>query len=647
MAGISDIAWLLARAGYGEAGSAVTLSYGLAHDGRLLGALVKNHHSRLHHASKQTDLTRLKELLEYCKPHARTIFAALSNGQEEAARLLLVHGDFTEAWNSLDRGISDADVSSIAPLLREICARPDVSHTLALELGVQCGLLDIVASARDGAFEELGYASDDHFDLLVFVEDELFPRNAGTARLLCGHPLFSLQRRFELASGNYRAAAFPGAAEWVTELKSQLVGAEDTPENRDAALCAAAATGAGGLIVANLLARGAVIDRLDCDGLGLITVALRGNLRELLLLYQLHDGGGNNLFACVAAGLTACCHDLITRLNWVPNDLHQDIGCTLLSLACAAGDVKTVRMLLQQGADPDWPVREPESPDQHEPTWQDPWLMCLRSPRFLLRDKIGFDSFDDASLAAPLANRCAIVGLLASSGSRPSVVVVAEAALEGCADLLGLYISASSGQPLRRLRRSNEEGRAAVATAALPHASSKYAVLRLVEHGAVVDISQVAAACVLSQVQSVRPNDNVWDVTRCEVVTALLAAAPIACPLHVRDSQGRTMITLAALGGNVLLVRALLEAGADSSSTDATGQSALDLVLLTLASSAAEPVVGSYYDCYRFRERVASLKAVAQVLRFASRLHPAGPQLDGPHCGTKRRASVELALPES
>ena len=635
MASIADVAWLLARAGYGEAGcETVALSHGLAHDGRLLGALVNYHHSRLRHASKQTDLTRLKELLEYCKPHARTIFAALSECREEAARLLLVHGDFTEAWNSLDRRMSDADVSSIAPLLREMCARPDVSHTLALQLGVQCGLLDIVASARDESFEELGYASDDHYDLLVFVEDTLFPRNADTARQLCGHPLFSLQRCFELASGNYSGAAFPGATEWVVELISQIVGAEDTPETRNAALCAAALTGAGALVVASLLASGAVIDDLDRDGLGLVRVALRGNLHELQLLYQLRDGGGNNLFACVAAGLTACCHHLITHLIWVPNDFHQDIGCTLLSLACAAGDVKTVRMLLQQGANPDW--RDPES-SEHERSWQDPWLMCLRSPRSLLGKYIGFEAFDATSLAAPLAYRCAIAGLLASSGSRPSLAVVSEAASEGCVDMLGLYISSSSGQPLRRLRRSNEEVRAAVATATMPHASSKYALLRLIEHGAVVGISQVAEACALSQVQSVCPYGNAWDATRCEVVMALLAAAPIACPLDARDSQGRTVITWAALSGNVLLVRALLEAGADSFSTDATGHSTLDQVLL--ASSVAERDVS--YDA---RKRVARLKAAAQVLRFASRVRPAGLQVDGPHCGAKRRASVELAL---
>lgn len=622
MADLSCVAWLLARAGYTEAGNiAVSLNSDLAHDSRLLGALLKRdrtryHQERLLHAMRHEDLTRLVELLGHCKPDEETFFAAVSGSKVDAARLMLPQTTLGIWHPDPCRDISDETVTSVAMLVREICARPDVSRILALQLGVQFGLDDIVTSARDGAVAKLRLGFGSHLEDLgvttsLMIAGRFRPRTVAIARLLAESAFFSLEMCFFLASSNEAKDAFPGAAAWVVELCTRLVGDADTEENRDYALSAAALTGAGDCIT-DLVARGALLVE-SLYGCGLLHVVRRGYYRELELLYELRDRESNNLFACVAAGLTACAHDLITRLDWEPNVRHPYMGCTVLSLACATGDVKTVRMLLQQGADPEW-----RSHLKFAYPHQDPWLMCLGTPWFLPGSKLEF-GFSSAFFEATLADRSAIAGLLVSAGSRPSLAVVAEAAREGCVDLLELFINAFSGQPLRHVRRSSPEIMSAAASAALPHASSKHAMLRLVAIGATIDALQIAAACRLLYSESFCESLAKWDAARCAVVNAMMEASPDACPLNARDSRGRTVLTWAAQGGSVSLVRALLAAGANPASTDTEGHSALDL-------ASRSPL------------------AVVRLLQCAMpRSVPLGANQS---CGTKRRASMELVLPE-
>jgi len=64
------------------------------------------------------------------------------------------------AASHLDHILSDAALAASGPLLRELCALPSTSELTALSVGVRCGFVDIIASALDDAFEDLGYGEE-------------------------------------------------------------------------------------------------------------------------------------------------------------------------------------------------------------------------------------------------------------------------------------------------------------------------------------------------------------------------------------------------------------------------------------------------------------------------------------------------------
>ena len=262
-------------------------------------------------------------------------------------------------------------------------------------------------------------------------------------------------------------------------------------------------------------------------------------------------------------------------------------GVTLLSLACARADVATVCVLLELGADPGWRRHASGEFSSH----QDPFLLCLHSPRFRCLE----DSLPAVSgSAAPLADRIEVARLLVENGARPIPAVVAEAAREGSAELLSIFLDATGGT--------------AGATEALAVVSSKAAVERLISAGADV-LAHAGAGCTVSATALISACRNTtrllrcptgtWDLERAEVVVALLAAvAPstaksqqlpcnrcnrLSAPhiaLDARDSgHGRTALAWAALNGYAGAVRALLSARADCALTDKDGRTALELAL--------------------------------------------------------------------
>lgn len=604
MATLHDVAWLLPQLRFLAEGNAITgLSRSFAHDARLLGSLVREEQlnrntgsRRLTYAAKQDDVSRLRELLVNCEPDPFALAAALGGGQEPAARLLLGKGaSFTAAVPHLSHNMSATAVSSTGPLLRELCADLTVPRTAALAVGVMCGLLDVIASARDGAFSELGFvdggAGDDDSACacMDYVSNEIHPRNASAARLLAEHPYFTLFDSLSLAMSENGAMLYSEAAEWVDDLCQRVVGSNDTPELRNLALAAAAATGAA-QSVPGLLARGAVFD--DARGPGenaLILAAQHGHHDLLRLIYSTPDDYNQNLFACVAAGLTSCAKDLILHHGFNANDYHSEWDCTPLSLACALVDVRMVRMLMKRGANP----HERHEVDLMHICWcpgQDPWLALLSSPRYGPQvSRLGLD--DDMPFTTTIDSRIKIVELLVSHGSRPSAAAVAEAAAEGRTEMFDAY---------SRAFQPGDGSGALVATAALPFSPSVAAARFLLRAGAMVSCEVLTTAC------------KQFDM-RVDVVAVMLSA-PGACSVNARDSLGRSALSLAAISYNELLVSALLAAGADSSSVDCNGRTALQL------ARATQPMRLTYglHFCMK-KDFCYRTDAVVRLLQIATR----------------------------
>lgn len=404
------------------------------------------------------------------------------------------------------------------------------------------------------------------------------------------------------------AYSYAGAAEWVNELCLRLVGEDDTPAMRNLALAAAAATGASAP-ADNLITRGATFDGIGFlgDRSGLLFAGLRGHHELLRRLYTTHDSRGLNLFACVAAGLHDCAKDLIVSHGWVASDRNpiDSMDCTLLSLACTNGDVKIAKLLLSNGADPEqrWLTRP------CDPSRQDPWLALLCSPRYVQKQGL-----PRSSPTTTLAARAKIVKLLSSVGSAPSAVALADAAGAGCADLFEEFLVASGDAKV-------------AATAALPFAPDVTAVKRLLLAGGTARVAELINACRKKG-------------ARADVVCAIVAS-PGACSVNARDWQGRTALSWATLAVDVVLVKALLGSGADVSSRDRKGYTALDLAL------AARPTGFDDIDVEMRADWRARMDTVAHVLRLAHLQAPPAPLLLPPQPppqgrGAMRRASSAL-----
>lgn len=609
MATLRDVGWLLPQLHFLSEGNAITeLSKSFAHDGRLLGGLMREEQRRLRdagsrrlsYAAQQVDVSRLRELLEHCKPDPFSLAAALCGGQETAARILLGKGvTFAAAAPHMSHVMSDAAVASTGPLLRELCTEPGVPRTVALATGVKCGLLDVIASARDGAFEELGFSDDGDPDTYVcacsdYIENYIHPLNAAAARSLAEHSFFTLSESLCLAMSENGAMLYTEAAEWVDELCQRIEGSDDTPEIRNLALAAAAATGAA-MSVPGLLARGAVFDdALGPYTNGLLLAAQHGHRDVLRLLYSTPDDTRMNLFACVAARLTSCAKDLILHHGFEANDYHAGWDCTPLSLACALVDARMVGLLLKRGANPQ-ERHSVSGIDMGPGCWfpgQDPWLALLSSPRYGPQlPELGF--YDDPPFETTIDGRIKIVELLVRHGSRPSAAAVAESAAEGRTDMFNAFSRAfqPGGGPT-----------ALVATAALSFSPSVAAAQFLLRLGALVSCDVLISAC------------KQFD-TRVDVVAALLSA-PGACSVNARDSLGRSALTWAAMCDNNRLVAALLAAGANPSYVDCYGCTALFLARTTEPGARPYASVGDAFHFIRggFYQRMA---VIVQLLQNA------------------------------
>ena len=387
------------------------------------------------------------------------------------------------------------------------------------------------------------------------------------------------------------------------------------------ALAAAASTGASACI-SGLLERGAEFKHPS----GLMLAAKHGHFDLLRQLHELPDATNNNLFACVAAGLTDCAENLIVNHDWEPNAYSSSTNSTLLSLACKNGDFEMAHMLLKHGADPQtsWSLFSKAS--------HNPWLSLLTG--FLPRGNNNYSEFAGTPIGT-LSDRAKIVQLLVSHGSRPSVVAVAEAAGmlcagDGCTDLFDAYCLAFGDVK-------------EAATAALPFASGVAAVRRLLLAGATVGAKELFAACK----QPGTSNSYV----RGDVIAALVSS-PGACSVNTRDSQGRTVLSWAALGVNASVVTALLGLGADPALVDAAGHTALDLVLAALTGTDGGESKAIHKSSYhwifpfggseRWNERLNKVVGVLQqALPIPDSSSPSKPS----YCGMKRRASYELEMP--
>ena len=334
--GLLDVAWLLPTMGHTAEGTdVVRLGYAYAHDAALLEAIlhaerrVGDSQKRLEYAWRG-NYNRFHELHALCTVDPPTVAAAIVGGYVDVARALLAKGahdinrvlDWCAAKFDSERG-EGASVG-IAALLRELCAHPHTDPVVVLTVSVNWALLDLIASSATAAFVALGYPDfgeeTDHVDLLEFFHN-CAPVTTDAARALTVHPFFSLRSCFELAIAN---PSIPAANVWVAELCTRLEADADTV---DMALHAAAVTGSGA-VIAGLLARGAKIPGSFCtditysqDGC-LLEAALLGRHAEVRQLYRLPDPTGNNLFACVCAGLADCAADLISTHNWAANDIH-------------------------------------------------------------------------------------------------------------------------------------------------------------------------------------------------------------------------------------------------------------------------------------------------------------------------------------
>ena len=308
----------------------------------------------------------------------------------------------------------------------------------------------------------------------------------------------------------------------------------------------------------------------DLGGIGIGEVgalelaAFRGHHHVLRVLCRGEDASNELLAACVIAGLA---HDALTLLqcNWGldPSAICDALNCSILDVACAAGDYQTVSMLL----------------GQHAVVSDKTWLAVIGSADHRLR--AGPHAVTTCSRGSD-GTRLGIARALAARGSCPSASVVAAASQEGCPEaMLHLLLRVMCGEygPRPDAGRKYYSSVADAATSVLPHARSRHTVERLRACGAAVGTEQVAAACGLQQ--GLYPGEpffqrpSEWDSDRVEAVTAMLRA--MSDPVCSRDADGRTVLFYAVLGGNAPLVRALIAAGADPACTGNDGRTALDL----------------------------------------------------------------------